>query len=108
MVIMDVTSLDTEEDDHYDEENNERIKTLLIKTPHGVENVDFDAAEIFVSFEPDTPDVGEAPDLNREISKKLNGSDGQGAFDFKQHTVIYMQRITIRIRITWSNENIIT
>ena len=95
MINMEVISVDTEEDDDDDddEEDSGKIEKLPIKTPHGVKNVGFNAAEIFSSLEPYTLDVGEAPDLNREISKKLiarnrvdvHGGHGQGAFNLKQH-----------------------
>ena len=67
------------------------IEKFPIKTPHGIKIVGFNAAEIFSSFEPYTSDVGEAPDLDREMGTKLiarnrvDGGHGQGAFNLKHH-----------------------
>ena len=74
--------------------SSEKIAKFPIKTPHGVEIVGFNAAEIASSFEPYTRDVGEAPALNLKISKNLiarsrvyvDGIYGEGAFDLQQHT----------------------
>ena len=74
-------------------EDSETIEKLVIKTPQIVENVSFNAAEVFASCEPCTFDVGEASDLNREISKKLisrnsadvHGGHGQDAFRLRAH-----------------------
>lgn len=81
---------DTEEDD--DEESG-KVEKLQIKTPHGAKNVGFNPATIFSQFPTYDMDVGDAPDLNREISKKLiarncvdvHGGHGGGAFNLKQH-----------------------
>ena len=69
-----------------------KIEKILIKTQHDIKIVGFNAAEIFLSYESYAFDVGEAPHLDREISKKIiarnrvhvDDGHGQGAFNLKQ------------------------
>ena len=66
--------------------NSEKIKQFAFKTSRGATIVGFNVAEIFSPFESYIFDVGEAPDLHPEISKKLIARNrGQSSLNLKHH-----------------------